>query len=111
MALEQAVRTGEPATHRRHQRGVQEQVHRDTNRCASRRDRVAGLSAERVRALPRLDGHVEMAGRVGDFREQGQIGRTQEPFRVRPRQELVALLPVSARRRLSRALEAHRKPP
>ena len=67
LTLEQAFRPGEPAAHRCHQRGVQEQVHRDANRCARRRDGVAGLDAQRVRALPRLDGHVEMAGRVGDL--------------------------------------------
>ena len=86
-------------------------MHRDANRCARRRDRVAGLYRERVRALPRLDGHVEMAGRVGDLREQRQIGRTQEPIRVGLHEELVALVPISARRRFSRALEAHRTPP
>ena len=91
--FEQAFRPGEPATHRCHQRGVQEQMHRDTNRCARCGDRVAGLYAERVRALPRLDGHVEMAGRVGDLREQRQIGRTQEPIRVGLHQEVVALDP------------------
>ena len=82
LTLEQAFRPGEPAAHRRHQRGVQEQVHRDANRCACRRDRVAGLYAQRVRALPGLDGHVEMAGRVGDLAEQRQIARTCEPVRV-----------------------------
>ena len=82
LTLEQAFRPGEPAAHRRHQRGVQEQVHRDANRCARRRDRVAGLYAQRVRALPRLDGHVEMAGRVGDLAEQRQIA---PDLRGRPR--------------------------
>ncbi len=110
-SLEQAVRPREPAAHRRHQRGVQQQVHRDANRCARRRDGVAGLHAERIRALPRLDGHVEMAGRVGDLGEQGQIGRTQEPVRVGLHEELVARLPIPARRRFSRARDAHRTPP
>ena len=68
LTLEQMLGPGEPAAHRRHQRGVEEQVHRDADRCARRRDRVAGFDAERVRALPRLDGHVEMAGRVRDLR-------------------------------------------
>jgi hypothetical protein len=44
-SLEQAFRSAEPAAHRRHQRGVQEQVHRDTNRCTRRRDRVTGPHA------------------------------------------------------------------
>ena len=46
-----------------------EQVHRDANGRACRRDRVAGLQARRVCAFPRLDGHVEMAGGVGDLAE------------------------------------------
>ena len=111
LSLEQVLRPGEPASHRRHQRGVQQQVHRDADRCARRRDRVAGLDAERVRALPRLDGDVEMAGRVRDLREQRQIGRTQEAVRVGLHEELVGRLPISARRRFPRALEAHRTPP
>ena len=111
LTLEQAFRPGEPAAHRRHQRGVQEQVHRDANRCTCRRDRVAGLYAQRVRALPRLDGHVEMAGRVGDLAEQRQIARTREAVRVGLHEEVVGLLPISPRCRLSRALDAHRTPP
>ena len=108
LVLEKAFCSGEPAAHRRHQRGVQEQVERDANRRACRRDRVAGLYAERVRALPRLDGHVEMAGRVGDLAEQWQIG---EPVRVGLHEDVIRLLPISLRGRLSRALDAHRTPP
>ena len=74
LSLEQVLGPGQPASHPRHQRGVQEQMHRDADGCARRRDRVAGFDAERVRALPRLDGHVEMAGRVRDLR-RGAAGR------------------------------------
>jgi hypothetical protein len=42
LTLEKAFRPGEPAAHRRHQRGVQQQMHRDANRCARRPDSVAG---------------------------------------------------------------------
>ena len=111
LTLEKAFRSGEPAAHRRHQRGVQEQVHRDANRCACRRDRVAGLYAQRVRTLPRLDRHVEMAGRVGDLAEQRQIRPICEAVRVGLHQDVVGLLPISPRCRLSRALDAHRTPP
>ena len=90
LTLEQVFRPGEPAAHGCHQGGVQEQVHRDANRCTCRRDNVASLYRQRVRALPRLDGHLEMAGRVSDLAEQRQIGRTQEPLRVRLHQERVA---------------------
>ena len=111
MTLEQLFCPGEPAAHRRHQRGVQEQVHRDTDRCARRRDRIAGLDAESVRALPRLDGHVEMARRVRDLREQRQLGRTQEPVRVGLHEQLVGRLPISLRRRFPGVLKAHRTLP
>ena len=111
VTFEQAFRPGEPAAHRCHQRGVQEQVHRDANRRTCRRDRVAGLYAQRVRALPRLDRHVEMAGRVSDLAEQLQIARICKAVHVGLHQQVVSLLPVSPRRRLSRALDAHRTPP
>ena len=111
LILEQAFRTGEPSAHRRHQRGVQEQVERDANRRACRCDRVAGPYAERVRALPRLDGRIEMAGRVGDLAEQRQIGRSCEPVRVGLHENVIGLLPVSPRRRLSGARDAHHATP
>ena len=111
LTLEQAFRAGQPAAHRRHQRGVQEQVHRDANRCARRRDRVAGLYAQPVRTLPGLDRHVEMAGRVGDLAEQRQIRSICEAARVDLHQDVVGLLPIALRRRLPRALNAHRTPP
>ena len=111
VTVEQALRPGQPAAHRCHQRGVHEQVHRDANRRARRRHRVAGLDAQRVRTLVRLDGHVEMAGRVGDLREQREIARAQESIRVGLHEQHVALIPVAARRRFSRALQAHRTPP
>ena len=111
MTFEQVLGPGEPTAHRCHQRGVEEQVHGDADRCARRPDRIPGVDAERVRALPRLDGHVEMAGRVRDLAEQRQFSWTQEPVRVGLHEELVAHLPIPIRRRFSRALEAHRTPP
>ena len=111
LTLEKPFCSAEPAAHRRHQRGVQQQVHRDANRCTCRRDSVAGLRRQRVRALPRLDGHVEMAGRVRDLAEQPQIARICKAVRVGLHQQVVGLLPTSPRRRLSRALDAHRTPP
>jgi hypothetical protein len=111
LTLQQAFRSAEPAAHRRHQRGVQEQVHRDTNRCTCRRDRVAGPHALRVRALPSLDRHVEMAGRVSDLAEQRQIARTCDAVRVGLHEDVVGRLPFSLRCRLARALDAHPTPP
>jgi hypothetical protein len=111
LTLEQPFCSAEPAAHRRHERGVQEQVHRHANRCTCRRGSVAGLCRQRVRALPRLDGHVEMAGGVSDLAEQLQIARICKAVRVGLHQQVVGLLPTSARRRLSRALDAHCTPP
>ena len=69
LTFEQPLRSCQPAAHRRHEGGVEEQVHRDANGCTRRRDLVTGLHARGVGALPRLDGHIEMAGRVGDLAE------------------------------------------
>jgi hypothetical protein len=110
MTLEKPLRSGEPTAHRRHQRGVQKQMHRDANRCTCRRDSVAGLRRQRVGALPRLDGHVEMAGRVRDLAEQPQIARIRKAVRVGLQQQVVGLLPMFPRGRIARALDAHRRP-
>ena len=67
--FEKPLRSRQPAAHRCHQGSVEEQVHRDANGCTCGRDLVTGLHARRVGALPRLDGHIEMAGRVGDLAE------------------------------------------
>jgi hypothetical protein len=111
LAFEQAFRSAEPAAHRRHQRGVQEQMHRDANGRVRRRHRVTGLDAQGVRTLPRLDGHVEMAGRVCDLAEQPQISGTREPFRRGLHQDVIGLLPFAPRRRFARALDAHHATP
>ena len=67
--FEKPLRSCQPAAHRCHEGGVEEQVHRDANGRACGRDLVTGLHARGVGALPRLDGHIEMAGRVGDLAE------------------------------------------
>jgi hypothetical protein len=64
------LRSCQPATHRCHQGSVEEQVHRDANARTRSRDQVTGLQIPGVGTLPRLDGHIEMAGRVGDLTEQ-----------------------------------------
>jgi hypothetical protein len=45
LTFEQAFCTGQPAAHGCHQRRVQEQVHREANRCACRGGSVADLYA------------------------------------------------------------------
>ncbi len=78
LTVEKPLRSCQPAAHRCHERSVEEQVHRDANGRTCRRDLVTGLHARGVGALPRLDGHIEMAGRVGDLAEHRQIGGGQE---------------------------------
>ena len=110
LTLEQPLGSCQPAAHRCHQGGIEEQVHRDANRRPRCRVLVASIHAQRVSALPRLDGHIEMARRVGDLAEQRQIGRTCETVHVGLHQDVVGLLPIAARRRFSRVPEAHRPP-
>jgi hypothetical protein len=69
-AVEQPVRPRQPAPHRRHEGGVDEQVHRDASGSTGRRGLLPGEEARRVSALPGLDGHVEVAGRIGDLAER-----------------------------------------
>lgn len=70
LTLEEPLRSCQPAAHRCHEGGVEQQVHGDTHcrRCC--RDVVAGLHRRRVSALPGLDGPVEMTGRVGGLAEK-----------------------------------------
>ena len=73
-------------------------MHGDPRRRARRRDGVAGPDALAVRPLPRLEGHVEMAHGVGNVCEKREVRRVQQPTRVRRHEEVVGLLPVTARR-------------
>ena len=65
LAVEQVLRACQPAPHRGHERGVEKQVHRDSNRRRGCRDMIARLQAGRVSTLPRIDRHIEVSGRVG----------------------------------------------
>ena len=69
-AFEKPVGACQPAPHRRHEGGVEEQVHRDASGRACGGDLVPGEQARCVGTLPGLDGHVEVAGRVGDLPER-----------------------------------------
>jgi hypothetical protein len=117
LTLEKPFRSRQPAAHRRHQGGIQKQVHSDAEGSPRRRDPVASLYARRVCALPRLDGHVEMARSVGDLAENRKIGGAGEALRVRLHQKVEGLLPIAPRRRVAAALDdglthitAHRRP-
>jgi len=67
LTLEEPLRSSQPAAHWCHEGGIEKQVHRDANCRPCCRDVVAGLHGSRVSALPRLYGHIEIAGRVGDL--------------------------------------------
>ena len=69
LTVEKPLRSRQPAAHGRHEGGVEEQVHRDAHGGSARRDLVTRLQARGVGSLPRLDGHTEMARRVGDLSE------------------------------------------
>jgi hypothetical protein len=42
-------------------------MHRDANGCSRRRKVITGLHACGMGAFPRLDGHIQMTGRIGDL--------------------------------------------
>ena len=80
-------------------------MHRDAN-CRTRgREFVAGPHEEGMRAFPRLDRHIEVARRVGNLGKDRQIGGTDEAIRVCLREEIEGRLPISARCRVTRALD------
>jgi hypothetical protein len=70
VTLEKILRPGEPGTYRCHESGVEEQMHRDADGGPRGSDRIIGLQERGVRALPRRDRHIEVAGRIGDLTEQ-----------------------------------------
>ncbi len=116
--FEKPLRSCHPAAHGCHEGGVEQQVHRDANGRACCRDLVTCLHACGVGALPRLDGHIEMAGRVGDLAEHRQIGGAEEAVPVRLHEQLEGPLPVSPGGRVTCSLDeaktsatAHRTPP
>ena len=70
VAFEQPLSARQPAAHGCHQRGVEEQVHRQTDGRTGGRDLIARLHAGRVGAFPSVDRHIEITGRVGDLAQQ-----------------------------------------
>ena len=79
-------------------------MHSHANRGASGGDLVSDLHACRVGAFPCLEGHIEVAGRIGDLAEECKVGRTQGAASIRLHQELKCRFPVPARCRVARAL-------
>jgi hypothetical protein len=76
--FQKPLRSCQPAAHRCHEGRVEEQVQRDANGCSCGRDLVTGLHSRRVGAFPRLDGHIKLAGRVGDLAKHRQISRSRD---------------------------------
>jgi hypothetical protein len=66
-SFQKPLRSCQPAAHRCHQRGVEQQVHRHPDGRTRCRDLVTGLHECGVGARPGLDGHLELAGRIGDL--------------------------------------------
>ena len=93
--LEQALGSSYPASDRRHQRGVHQQVQGDASRRAGRRERVAGPHRLRVRAFPRLDGDLDMAGGVGDLGQKPEIVEREPGVLVGPDEQAVGPRPVT----------------
>ena len=118
LTFEKPLGSCQPAAHRCHQCRVEQHVHRHANGRTGGRDVVTGLEACRVGPLPRLDGHIEMAGGIGHLAEQRQIGGGQGADHVRLHEEVECLLPGSPRCRVTCPLDdaatgsiAHRTPP
>ena len=118
LTFEKPLRACQPSADRCHQRGVEEQVHRDAYGGSCGRNIVAGAHERGMGPLPRLDGHIEMARRVGDLAEHRQIGGGQQTGAVRLHEEVEGLLPVSPSDRGMCALDdattsviVHRTPP
>ena len=105
LSFEQPLRPREPAADRRHQGGVEQQVHRNPDGRPGRRHTVAALGLRGVRALPGVDRHVQPSGCVGDLAQPCQFGRPRETVRIRLHEAVASLLPVAPVRRLSRALD------
>ena len=70
VVAEEAFGASQPAPHRGHESGVEQQVHRDSNRRRGRRDMIARLHPGRVSTLPRLNRHLEVSGRVSHLAEK-----------------------------------------
>ena len=105
VTVQQALGARQPSPDRRHERGVEQQVHGDPGRRARRRHDVAGAHVFAVGPLPDLDGHIQMARGVGHVSENGEVGWTQESTRVRIHQEVVGLVPGAPRRGGTGALQ------
>ncbi len=72
-------------------------MHRHADGRARCADGLACSEEFGIGPLPRLHGHVEVAGAVGNAGEHRQVRRAEQTALVRAREELEGLLPPSAR--------------
>src|SRR4029450_12946071 len=80
-------------------------MHRDADGRTGCRDLVTGLHEPRVGALPGLDGHIELAGRISDLAKHRQICGGQEAVGVRLHEQVEGLPPVAQGGRVTCALD------
>jgi hypothetical protein len=95
ISVEQVLGPLEPRPYWSQQRRVEEQVHGHTNGGSRGRETIAGLNARRIRALPRVDGHIQMTRGVCHTREKRQVDSSERRARVRFDEELVCVWPVA----------------
>src|SRR5688572_19652730 len=77
----------------------------DADRTPCRHESVARPQPLGVDTLPRIDRHVEMAGRIRTVGVQGKARPIEELARIRFDEELVGVLPVAARGRVTRVFQ------
>ncbi len=97
VVLEELLGSRQPAPHRCHEGGVEQQVHGHPHRGACRGERVTHGSELRVDVLPRPDGHVEVPRPVRDVGKHRQIGDAQPTGRSCLLKEIERHLPLGSR--------------
>jgi hypothetical protein len=116
--IEELLGATQPPTHRRHQGGIEQQMHRQSHRGAGRGDGLAGDYQSCVGPLPGFDRHIEVPRAVGGVGKQRQIGIAELAARVCVLEQVECRRPVANRCGGMRTLEsparcalAHRAPP
>ena len=93
--IEELLGATQPATHRCHQGGVEQQVHRQAHRGAGRRCGLAGGHQSCVCALPGLDGDIEVPRAVGGVGEHRQIREADLAARIRLPEQVERCRPLT----------------
>ena len=93
--VEELLGSGQPAPHRRHEGGVEEQVHGHPHRGARRGERLARGAQLGVGPLPGVDGHVEVPRPVRGVGKHRQIGHAQLTMSVGLLKQIERDLPLA----------------